>query len=157
MKGLGSFAVSLLITLSLGFATSYFIAAPIESWYSTLVKPLFTPPSWVFGTVWTFLYILMALGAARVWDRRNERPRVGKQALSLYIYQLILNTLWSIFFFVAQNPILAFVDILALLALIVSTAFVFFRVDRAAGWLFVPYVLWVSFATYLNLGIIMLN
>jgi translocator protein len=128
--------------------------APGE-WYDTLAKPFFTPPSWLFGPVWTALYAAMAVAGWLVWRERgrmNVRP-----ALVLFGAQLILNLLWSVVFFGMESPGWGLVEILILWGAIFLTIISFMRVSRMAGWLLVPYLMWVTFATFLNAGIWLLN
>lgn len=130
-------------------------ASSVGTWYAGLAKPAFNPPNWVFGPVWTTLYVLMAVAAWRVWRRRGEpgaRPALGAWAL-----QLALNLGWSFLFFGAQAIGAALAEIALLLAAIVATATLFWRIDRPAGALFVPYIAWVSFATALNAALWRLN
>jgi translocator protein len=118
----------------------------VDTWYTILAKPAFTPPDWVFGPVWTVLYAMMALAAWLVWRR------IGWQgsALLLFFVQLALNLLWSILFFGLQLVGLALVDIVVLVIMIALTTIAFWRVDRRAGLLFVPYGIWVAYAGILN-------
>lgn len=152
-------AVSLIISLVLAYATAFvgtlFTAPAIDSWYATLTKPELNPPNWVFGPVWTILYALMAVAAWRVYEKRTSVH--VRAVLSLYGAHLVLNALWSIVFFGMQNPPLALAVILALLAAICALTVMFFRIDRVAAYLMLPYIAWVSFATYLNVSIVMLN
>jgi len=129
--------------------------AGIGPWYRELVKPSFTPPSWVFGPAWTILYICMGLAAWRVWLGGGLRGRAGP--LGLFALQLALNAAWTPLFFGLQSPALALIDIVALWVAIVATAWWFFRLDRPAGWLMVPYAAWTTFAVVLNLAIWRLN
>jgi tryptophan-rich sensory protein len=124
-------------------------------WYESLRRPPLTPPSWLFGPVWSLLYMAIAVAAFLVW-RSPERSGVGL-ALGLWAVQLILNAAWSYLFFGLERPGLALVEIVVLLAVIVATTLVFFSIRRPAGWLFLPYALWVGFATYLNAGFWFLN
>ena len=126
-----------------------------SEWYDQLNKPDWNPPGWLFGPVWTTLYIMMAFAAWRIWRRLGFAG--GKKELSLFGIQLFLNGLWSQLFFNAQNPGLAFIEIIVLLAAIIATSVSFYRRDRLAGWLMVPYILWVSFATVLNGTIWVIN
>ena len=126
------------------------------SWYQGLEKPPFNPPGWVFGPVWTVLYALMGLAAFRVWREGTERPDV-RTALGLFVAQLVLNGVWTPVFFGAESIVGGAVVIVALLVLLALTVRAFFRISRAAGWLLVPYLLWVAFATALNLSIWVLN
>lgn len=125
-------------------------------WYSALNKPAFTPPGWVFGPAWTALYIMMAVAAILVWRRGWDTPGV-RLALVLFAVQLALNLSWSPVFFGLHQLGWSVVIILALLAAIIATTVAFFRVSTIAGLLFVPYLLWVSFATVLNITIWRMN
>jgi tryptophan-rich sensory protein len=124
-------------------------------WYRGIAKPSWTPPGWLFGPVWTLLYILIGISGSLAWGGSEGRQRTV--AFSVYGAQLLLNALWSWIFFGLRKPGLAFVDIAALLVLIVANIVLFLPISRAAGLLLVPYALWVSFATALNLSIWRLN
>lgn len=140
--------------LCFGAATFGAIFAPGE-WYAQLRKPSWNPPSWLFGPVWTALYTMMAISAWLVWRRggfaANARP------LGLFAVQLVFNALWSWLFFGLKNPALALIDIVLLWVAIAATLAAFYRVHRVAGWLLVPYLAWVSFATVLNATLWLLN
>ena len=127
-----------------------------SSWYAAIEKPGFTPPSWVFGPVWTVLYLLMGVAAFLVWQR-GLGSRLVRIALVWFLVQLALNAAWTPVFFGLHRIGLAVVVIVLLWAAIVVTMYWFFRVSRPAGMLFVPYLLWVSFATVLNAAIWHLN
>ncbi len=139
-----------------GIIGSLFTISAIPNWYATLVKPAFNPPSSVFGPVWTTLYALMGIAAFLVWKKGFRRMDVRK-ALLVFGVQLILNATWSIVFFGLQSPAWALVNIIALWFAIVSTMILFYKISKPAMWLLVPYILWVSFAMYLNYSIWMLN
>ncbi len=126
------------------------------AWYRSLAKPVFNPPSWLFGPVWTLLYTLMGVAVYRVWRMDRSRPAV-RLALGLFAAQLLLNAIWTPVFFGAQSLAGGAVVIVVLLIVLVITTARFFRLDRWAGSLLVPYVLWVAFATLLNVSILMLN
>lgn len=130
-------------------------ASSVGSWYPTLVKPTWNPPSWVFGPVWSTLYLLMAVAAWRVW-RHVEHPQ-RRAALAWFFVQLALNALWSVLFFGLRSPGLALVEVVLLLGTIAATGCKFWAIDRTAGLLWLPYVAWVSFATVLNGAIWWLN
>jgi translocator protein len=134
---------------------SIWTATSVRTWYVQLRKPSFNPPSWVFGPVWSALYLMMALSAWLVWrDAGWSAPRA---AFVLFFIQLGLNLAWSGLFFGIHRPGLAFIDILALLAAIVATAIMFRHFSNSAFWLMIPYALWVSFASLLNFEIWRLN
>ena len=125
------------------------------SWYDELVKPAWTPPSWVFGPVWTLLYTAMAVAAWLVW--RQGGWQSNRLVLALYIIQLLLNAVWSWLFFGQQWIGLALIDIILLFILIFSTMILFWRRNRPAGILFLPYLIWVAFASTLNFAFWRLN
>lgn len=125
---------------------------PPGEWYASLNKPSWNPPAWIFGPVWTMLYTMMAVAAWLVWRRGG-----GQRPLGLYCVHLVLNATWSPLFFGLKMPGAAFAEILLLLASIVATALTFRRVSRAAAWLFVPYIAWVAFASFLNFTLWRLN
>ena len=128
----------------------------LAPWYSGLVKPSFTPPSWVFGQVWTTLYLLMAVA---VW-RILRLPAVSAErrwALSLFFAQLALNAAWSWMFFAARNPLLGLMNIVPQILVIIAAIVAFYRIDKTAGWCLMPLAAWVCFATVLNFAIWKLN
>lgn len=135
-----------------GFAT----VRGVQEWYPSLTKPPFNPPAWVFGPVWTLLYITMGVAAFLVWQKGWENEAV-KVALALYLVQLILNGLWSILFFGMQSPALAFAEIILLWLAVAATIVWCWRVSPAAGILLLPYEAWVSFAALLNGSLWLLN
>ena len=124
-------------------------------WYATLRKPSWNPPPWIFGPVWTALYLMMATAAWLVWRRGGWAGQ--RRALTLYLVQLALNAAWTPLFFGLKMPGLAFAEILLLLAAIVATALAFRRVSKGAAALLVPYMAWVSFAAFLNYTLWSLN
>lgn len=148
--------ITISICLLVGFLSGISTADSISSWYSTIQKPLFNPPNWIFGPVWTFLYILMGIAAGTIW-KSNSASEFKNKALLVFGAQLLVNGFWSILFFGLQNPLLAFIDIVILLALIVYTIKLFKPINKMASWLLIPYSLWVGFATILNISIVILN
>lgn len=130
------------------------LAVSPDSWYSTLKKPSFNPPSWVFGPVWTLLYALMGISAAMVIIKKTKDSRIG---MGFFSAQLLLNFVWSIIFFGLHLPLAAFIDILLLMAMILLTFWKFFRVSKPGAILLLPYILWVSFASVLNFQLWRLN
>lgn len=149
MKTWAMLAVWILVSLSAGFVGSQF--SPGE-WYQNLEKPSFNPPGWVFGPVWTILYIAMGIAAWLVWKERGFSP-----VLYIFLGQLVLNALWSYLFFGANRPDLAFFEIVLLWVLILLTMLLFWKVRTAAGVLLLPYLLWVTFASVLNFALWRLN
>ena len=130
-------------------------ASSVDTWYRTLEKPAFNPPDAAFGPAWTALYLMMALAAWRVVRRGGWSP--AATALGLFATQLVLNGLWSVLFFGLRQPEWALFEILLLWLAILLTTRRFFTHDRIAGWLMLPYLAWVSFATLLNASIVQLN
>ena len=141
----------LAVSLAGGVAT----ASSVSSWYPTLQKPPFNPPDWIFAPVWSVLYLCIAVAGWRVW-RTAPLFAVGR-ALTTYGAQLGLNLAWSVLFFGLQRPDLALINIVVLFVVIVANAILFWRHDRWAGALLVPYAMWVAFAAVLNASIWMLN
>lgn len=127
----------------------------VRDWYQQIPKPAFTPPDWVFAPTWTLLYVLMALAAWIVW-RRRDRPSI-KLPMAAFGSQLLLNLAWSFIFFGTKSVGWALIEIVFLWAAIATTLVLFWRVNRIAGWLFVPYLSWVSYAVALNASIYMLS
>jgi tryptophan-rich sensory protein len=138
-----------------GFLGSLFTTPAIPTWYATLKKPFFTPPNWIFSLVWISLFILMGISLFFVW-RRQGHPQF-KKALIFFFVQLILNVLWSLAFFGLRLPLLGFIDIILLWIAILLTILHFLKVSKFAGVLLIPYLLWVGFATLLNLSLWILN
>ena len=126
------------------------------SWYESLVKPVFSPPSWLFAPVWTLLYILMGISLYLV-IMEGTKGRDIRLPLVLFAIQLVLNVLWSYAFFGMESPLYGLFVIVSLLVFIVAIMVSFFPVRKAAAWLLVPYLLWVSFATVLNYSLYILN
>ena len=147
----------------LGWLLICFVASAIgaiasiqaESFYQQLTQPTWAPPAWVFGPVWTTLYAMMAVSAWLVW--RVDGFRANSTALTLFLIQLALNSLWSWLFFAWHLGTASFIDIIFLWSLIVLTMLAFWRVRPLAGLILVPYLLWVSFAAILNYSIWQLN
>ncbi|MFO7807373.1 MAG: TspO/MBR family protein [Candidatus Moraniibacteriota bacterium] len=156
MKNFLKLVIAVGVSLAAGFIGSFFTVSSVENWYVFLNKPVLNPPSWLFGPVWTLLYVLMGIAAFLVWKKDWRRKEV-KIALTLFAVQLILNSAWSIIFFGLQNPFAALLEIILLWVFILVTAILFYRISRPASYLFVPYIAWVSFAIYLNWSIWALN
>jgi len=149
-------ALSILACLVAGFIGSAATMPSIPTWYASLQKPAFNPPNWIFAPVWTTLFIMMGVAAFLVWDKGLENKKV-RISLAIFGLQLLLNVLWSMLFFGLQSPLYAFIDILVLWASILATMIYFYRISAAAAYLLIPYILWVSFASALNLSIVILN
>jgi translocator protein len=152
IKNIIKFIISITIPLLAGFIGSYFTTPAITGWYSELIKPDLNPPNWIFAPVWTALYILMGISFFLIWKK-------GKHYLEMSVFgvQIILNTTWSIFFFGFQRLDIAFVNIVLLWIMIFLTMLLFSRISKIAMYLLIPYILWVSFAGYLNFTIWILN
>lgn len=146
--------LTLALFVGLVLGGGWFLGAVITpgAWYASLDKPWFNPPAWLFGPVWTVLYVLIAIAGWRTW----ERDRSGRRMM-LWWAQMALNFLWTPVFFGAQQPGLALIVIVALLAAILAFIAASWRADRVAAWLFVPYAGWVGFAALLNASIFALN
>lgn len=151
-----AFIINLAIPLSIGAIGAYFTASSVDTWYKTLSKPSFNPPNGIFGPVWTTLYILMGISAYLVWQKRDQIKQFPR-TVAIYLIQLVLNLLWSFIFFYAHELGMALIEIIMLLIVIIINARVFYNIDKTAGLLFVPYILWVSFATVLTYSIFSLN
>jgi translocator protein len=142
----------IILCLVVGGLASFATSQSVTDWYPALNKPSWTPPGWLFGPVWTTLYIMMGVAAWLVWQKPNSI-----RALVFWAVQLVLNFAWSFVFFGARAPGLGLINIIALWLAIAATIYVFTRSSRAAAFLLVPYLLWVSFATALNASIWVLN
>lgn len=130
-------------------------ASNIASWYQIIQKPSFTPPNWLFGPAWTFLYVLIAISGWKIWCLKGFGRAQG--AFRIYAAQLFLNLIWSFLFFGAHSPILGLIDICILLILIIFNIRLFWQINHFAAIILVPYALWVGFATILNAAIFALN
>jgi benzodiazapine receptor len=148
--------ITVLLCLVIGGLSGFATASSVQTWYPNLIKPAFTPPNYLFGPVWTVLYILMGVAAGMVWARGTHHGWV-KTALYYFGLQLLLNGSWSLVFFGLKNPTIALVVIFALILTIVLTIRSFRVVSKTAALLMIPYLLWVLFATALNFSIVRLN
>jgi translocator protein len=148
--------VSILICEAVGAVSAIFTRTEIQGWYSTLNKPSFNPPSYLFAPVWTSLYLMMGVSLWLIW--KSDAPEVRKRnAIFIFSLQLFFNFWWSILFFKLHSPAYALVDIILMMITILITIFSFSKISRIASWLLVPYISWVSFATLLNYSIWLLN
>ena len=145
----------LALPLVLGFIAGQVTATNIPTWYTSINKPWFNPPSFIFAPVWTTLYLLMGYASYRIWQRQDGN-RIYLP-LSLYFSQLALNFLWTFLFFGYHRPDLALAEMLLMWMLILLTIIHFARIDKAAAWMLVPYISWVSFASILTYYIMVLN
>ena len=144
---------SIVICELAGIIGSLFTANSVQTWYQTLNRPLLNPPSWVFGPVWATLYILMGISLYIIWNKKKLKGN----ALYYFIAQLVLNTVWSIVFFGMHNILLAGIVILLLWVSILLTILSFKKINVTSAYLLYPYLAWVTFATYLNLGYLLVN
>jgi translocator protein len=154
--------IAVIIPQVAGAVGSFFTIPSIPSWYAHLTKPTFNPPAWIFAPVWTTLFIFMGVAAFLIWSAYTKASdgqgkKAVKIALIIFIVQLTLNTLWSIIFFGRHNPGGAFIEIIFLWLAILATIISFSKISKPAAWLLVPYLLWVSFAAFLNFSIWQLN
>ncbi len=145
----------IIICEAVGIAGSFFTAKAIPTWYEKLRQPSFRPPNWIFGPVWTFLYALMGLSAYLVYQ--NQQRPLAKIGLIFFLIQLILNAIWTPLFFGAKKLGWAFFEIVLMWVFIVLSVVSFFMAVPLAGWLMMPYITWVSFASLLNYSIWQLN
>lgn len=143
------------VCFTVAFIGGAVTATSVGTWYQTLNKPFFTPPDWIFAPVWNALYMMMALAGFLVW--RESDGDVRRTALTYFAVQLILNLLWSFIFFGAKAIGAAFFELLALLVAIIITTIHFWKIDKRAGLLFLPYLIWSSYAAVLNGAIWRLN
>ena len=148
-----TFVLFFVITYSASFIGGFTTVSFKEPWYSQLVKSNFNPPDWIFGPVWTILYLMMAIAIWFFWHSKNR----DKNTLYIYIIHLILNTTWSIVFFVFHNMVLALLVLIFLIGMIINLILRFKRVNIISSYLMIPYLLWCSFALVLNINLIMIN
>jgi benzodiazapine receptor len=149
--------IAIIIPLLIGAISGFFTSESVSGWYTTLVKPSYNPPNWIFAPVWTTLYILMGIAHYLVWNKPEKQPHVKKTAIIFYFIQLSLNFLWSFLFFNQHQPGWAFIDILLLFGMILLTIIWFRKISPVAAWLLLPYLCWVGFAAILNYSIRTLN
>ena len=149
-------AIAVAVSEFAGVVGSVFTVPSISTWYATLARPELAPPNWVFGPVWTTLFALMGVAAFLVWQKGLNRKDV-RVALWVFFLQLVLNTLWSIVFFGLHSPGAALIEIAILWVSILATILTFYKVSKAAAYLLLPYIVWVTFAAYLNYAIWALN
>lgn len=150
------FIICLLIPLTVGAIGGILTMGSVKTWYTTINKPSFNPPNGIFAPVWTSLYVLMGISSYLVWQKR--KIIIGYLwAVRIYLLQLILNLMWSFLFFYQHQIGFALIEIIILLISIIINAFIFYRINKTAGLLFLPYILWVIFASYLTYSIFILN
>jgi len=152
MKQVLGLILWIVVSMAAGWVGSQFMPG---EWYASLAKPSWNPPNWIFAPVWSLLYILMGVAAWLVWRKAGFAG--APVALGLFIFQLVLNALWSYLFFGAHRPDLAFFEVVVLWLFILATMVSFWRVTTPAGALLLPYLCWVAFASALNLQVWRLN
>lgn len=155
-KDITKLIVSIAVCEAAGIIGSIFTVSSIPNWYASLAKPDLAPPNWVFGPVWTTLYLLMGISLYLIWKHGWENKNV-KIAVYVFSVQLVLNILWSVLFFGFQNPLLGMIGIILLWIAIAVNIYFFYKVDKNSAYLLVPYIVWVSIASYLNYAILVLN
>lgn len=148
--------ISVFIPLLVGGLSGFFTATGVDAWYRTINKPSWNPPNWIFGPVWTTLYVMMGISLYLIW-KAAASTTAKRSAFIFFGVQLLLNFFWSVVFFRLQSPGWALVEIIFLWVAILLTIFSFSRINKAAAWLLVPYISWVSFAAILNYTIWRLN
>lgn len=155
MKNIFKLIFSIFVCFLPGITGGYFTSKNLYPWYELIKKPFFTPPDWVFSPVWTILYILMGISLFLILNAANSKQK--KHGIIFFAIQLVLNGLWSIVFFGLRSILGAFIIIIFLLAFIILTIFKFYQVSKPAGYILIPYLIWVSYATVLNFYIYQLN
>lgn len=150
------FLFAIIICFAAAGIGSLLTTPSIPTWYAGLAKPFFNPPNWIFGPVWTILYLLMAVSLYLILSK-GIKDKDAKRAMILFFIQIFLNVAWSFLFFFMHNPMFALLDIIVLWMAIFFTILQFEKVNKLAAYLFIPYLLWVSFASILNFSIWQLN
>lgn len=150
------FLLNILVTLTFGAIGGLITIKSVQTWYPILHKPTFNPPNWLFGPVWSTLFIIIGFAAYLIWMKKEEIAHFPR-TIAIYFIQLILNLGWSFLFFYNHQIGAALIEIIALLVAILVNAFVFYKIDKTAGLLLIPYFLWVCFATILTYNIFILN
>ncbi len=156
MKNLPKFIAAIIGCELVGLLSTPVTIQAIPAWYTTLNKPSFAPPNWLFGPAWTTLYLLMGIAFYLIWIQDWKKTKV-KTAGRFFLIQLFFNFLWSFLFFGLRSPLLGLIDIMVMWIFIVMTMNKFYPLSKPAFYLMVPYLLWVSFATILNFSIALLN
>lgn len=149
------FVISLLLPLSLGAIAGIYTAQAVPEWYATLNQPSFNPPNWIFGPVWTTLYLILGFSFFLIW--KQEKSKLQNLAILIFVIQMTLNFGWSFLFFYYHLIGAALLEILILWFTIIGMVLIFYKIKPLAAYLNVPYLLWVTFATILNAGYYFLN
>ena len=147
--------VSIILPLSLGAIAGMFTSQSVPEWYATLNRPSFNPPDWIFGPVWTALYVLMGISLFLVWKQDVSKER--NLAILIFLFQLLLNFAWSFIFFYFNMIGLALVEIILLWISISVMLILFYKIKPIASYINIPYLLWVTFASVLNASYFLLN
>ncbi|MBK7631969.1 MAG: tryptophan-rich sensory protein [Ignavibacteriales bacterium] len=147
--------ISILLPLSVGAAAGMFTSQAVPTWYASLNRPSFSPPNWVFGPVWTSLYILLGISFFLIWKEEASKER--DLAIKLFSIQMLLNFAWSFLFFYFNLIGAALIEIILLWISIAAMIYLFYKIKPVAAYMNIPYLLWVSFATFLNAGYYFLN
>lgn len=155
-KSFSKLFFSIAICQAAGLIGTIFTVSSIENWYKLLNQPSFQPPNWLFGPVWTILYTFMGISLYLIWIKGTKKKEV-RQAIKLFFIHLILNSSWSIVFFGLHNILFALINIVILWILIVVVMVKFYKIDKKASFILIPYLAWVSFATVLNYYIWLMN
>lgn len=150
------YALAILICLLAGGLGTIFTVSAIPTWYASLHKPFFSPPNYLFGPIWTLLYMLMGISVAIIWQKGLKNKKIIN-AIYLFIVQLGLNAIWSPVFFGAKNLLFALLIIVFMWIYILKTILAFRKIDKTASYLLYPYLAWVSFASILNFSVWLLN
>ena len=156
MKNIIRLLITILICEGAGIIGSIFTTSSINTWYTGIIKPSFNPPNWIFGPVWTILFLMMGISLYLIWLKKLSGSNV-KGVITIFGFQLALNILWSVLFFGLHLPLWALIDLALLWLVILLTIIKFYPLSRWAAWLMIPYILWVSFAGILNFFIVRLN
>jgi translocator protein len=156
IKEIGRLATSIIIVFIAGAIGTVATLSQITTWYATLAKPVWAPPNWLFGPVWTTLYVLIGIALFLVWREGTDRRDV-RAALGIFTVQLVLNILWSVVFFSYHSLLGGFIVILILWIAILANIIAFYVISKPAGLILIPYIVWVSIASYLNYAVYILN
>lgn len=151
--------LSLFICVVIGSLSGIFVSSDVSNWYSTLIKPSFSPPIWLYTPVWTLLSIFMGLALYQYWNKKfaEDKIRSKKTGYIFFSAVLVLHFLWALFFFKVHSPVIALIDILLVLVAILISLYYFIITENKAGYLLLPMLIWLSFICYLNWNIIKLN
>ena len=155
-KKIKPYVISVLIALAVGGLSAWLTMDSMDI-YGSINQPALAPPAWLFPVVWSILFVLMGISAALVYTDKNASPKEKASALKVYTLQLIVNFFWSLIFFNLRNYLFAFIWLILLWVLILIMIVKFYKIRPASGLLQIPYLLWVTFAGYLNLMIYLLN